>query len=136
MLTLEALGVRDSIATFPPDLDLDAVAAIEISRLLLILLWEDILDTVRAAGRADLEPAVERVVVEAREQFGLPQSYRRRARPGPLPLDPGRAGAAREAREREAALGTPGTRRLAAAVLNSSSWKLTAPIRRFRALLR
>ena len=136
MVTLEALGVRDSVKTFPPELDLEAVASIEITISMLLSLWEDVLDAVRKAGRTDLEPAVEAAVEDGKRRLGLPPGYRRRARPGPPPLDPEAAKAARASQEREAALGNVGTRRLAAEVLGSRSWKLTEPLRRARSLLR
>jgi hypothetical protein len=107
-----------------------------IPRPLQLSFWEDVLDAVRSAGRTDLEPAVENAVDAGKVHLGLPRSYRSRARPGPLPLDPEAARAARASREREAALGDIGTRRLAAEVLSSNSWKLTEPLRRARALLR
>lgn len=88
MITLEALGAREEIQTFPPDLDLADVAAIEIKQGVLLTLWEDVLDLVRAEGRADLEPAVEAAVERGRRELGLPPSYRRRALPGPPPLRP------------------------------------------------
>jgi hypothetical protein len=136
MVTLEALGARDLVKTFPPELDLEAVASIEISLVVSLNLWEDMLDAIRDAGRTDLEPPVEAAVENGKRRLGLPPGYRRRARPGPLPLDPEAARAARASREREAALGDIGTRRLAAEVLSSNSWKLTEPLRRARALLR
>jgi hypothetical protein len=85
MLTLEALGARDAIATFPPQLDLDAVAAIEIPQPVPLTLWEDVLDAVRAAGRADLEPAVEAAVSRGKKRLRLPPGYRRRSSPRPSP---------------------------------------------------
>jgi hypothetical protein len=86
MLTLEALGTRDAVATFPAELDLGAVEEIQISRLLVLLLWEDVLDAVRAAARADLEPAVEAVVDDGKRRLALPADYRRRNLPGPPPM--------------------------------------------------
>lgn len=136
MITLEALGVRDAIQTFPTELDLDAVAAIEINQGVLLTLWEDVLDAVRAAGRADLEPPVEQAVEKGKRELGLPPSYRRRAMPGPPPLrrtaaeqpSPGAdpADASRQA-ELEAELST---------LLGSRSWRMTAPLRRVGARLR
>ena len=88
MITLEAIGARSEIQTFPPDLDLADVAAIEIKQAVLLTLWEDVLDVVRAEGRADLEPAVEEAVERGRRGLDLPPSYRRRALPGPPALRP------------------------------------------------
>jgi GT2 family glycosyltransferase len=85
MIGLEALGVRQRIATFPPKLDLEAVEAIEISASVLLPLWEDVLDASRGARRPDLERAVETVVSSGKRRLGLPLSYRRRRTPGPAP---------------------------------------------------
>jgi Glycosyl transferase family 2 len=83
MVTLEALGGRERIATFPPELDLDAVAALELARPVLLSLWEDVLDATRTAGRPDLEQAVEAAVSRSRRKLGLAPGYRRRDVPGP-----------------------------------------------------
>jgi hypothetical protein len=128
MVTLEALGIRDSIATFPAELDLGAVGAIEVSRLLILLLWEDVLDTVRAAARADLEPAVEAVVDGGRRRLGLPRDYRRRSLPGPTPLRP--SAAATGPRHVPIEVLNAEARETLRNVLDSRSWKLTAPLRR------
>jgi hypothetical protein len=85
MISLEALGVRDRITTFPPDLDLGATEAIEIRQPIVLTLWEDILDAVREAGRPDLERAVQRVVARGKAGCGLAPDYRRRSTPGPAP---------------------------------------------------
>jgi hypothetical protein len=86
MIGLEALGARAGVHTFPAELDLEAVAAIEVEQTVLLILWEDLLDAVRANGRTDLEPAVEDVVSRAKRGLGLPASYRCRHSPGPSPL--------------------------------------------------
>jgi hypothetical protein len=83
MVTLEALGGRERIATFPPELDLDAVAALEFGRPVVLTLWEDVLDAARTAGRPDLERPVETAVSHSRRKFGLAPGYRRRDVPGP-----------------------------------------------------
>jgi hypothetical protein len=116
MITLEALGVRGGIETFPPRLDLADIAAIEIKQIILLTLWEDVLDVVRVAGRGDLEPAVEEAVERGRQTLGLPASYRRRHQPGPPPL-----------RNAAATLSE---------MLESRSWRMTAPLRRAGAALR
>jgi hypothetical protein len=85
MVTLEALGVREQIATFPPGLDLGAVTAMEIATRMSLGYWEDMLDAARVASRADLEQAVEAVVVRCKRRLGLPPGYRRRSFPGPPP---------------------------------------------------
>jgi glycosyltransferase involved in cell wall biosynthesis len=83
MIGLEALGARSGVVTFPPELDLDAVAAVDISWPVLLTLWEDVLDATRAAGRADLERVVEGPVAQAKRQLGRAPAYRRRRTPGP-----------------------------------------------------
>jgi Glycosyl transferase family 2 len=83
MVTLEALGGRERIATFPSELDLDAVAALEFERPVVLTLWEDVLDATRTAGRPDLERAVEAAVSRTRRKLGLAPGYRRRDVPGP-----------------------------------------------------
>jgi glycosyltransferase involved in cell wall biosynthesis len=85
MLSLEALGAREHFTTFPPELDLAAAEAIEIRQPILLNLWLDVLDGVRAAGRADLERVVQRVVARGRAACGFPADYRRRALAGPPP---------------------------------------------------
>jgi Polysaccharide pyruvyl transferase len=87
MVGLEALGAREGISTYPAELDLDAVAELEVTRPVSLCFWEDVLDATRAAGRADLEGAVEPVVASGKRALGLPLSYRRRARPGPPPTE-------------------------------------------------
>lgn len=119
MITLEAFGSRAGVETFPPDLDLKDIAAIEIEQVVLLTLWEDVLDAVRGEGRADLEPAVEEAVERAKRKLGLAPSYRRRHLPGPPPL---RGGGPEKAK----AQGEP----TLAEVLGSRSWRLTAPLRR------
>jgi glycosyltransferase involved in cell wall biosynthesis len=85
MIGLEALGARSGVLTFPAELDLDAVAAVDVSWPVLLTLWEDVLDAARAAGRIDLERAAEAPVAKAKRQLGLPPTYRRRRTPGPPP---------------------------------------------------
>jgi hypothetical protein len=105
MITLEAYGARAGFETFPVDLDLDEIAAIEVNQVVLLALWEDVLDAIRAQRRADLEPAVEEVVENSKRALGLPASYRRRRQPGP------------------AALGSPARRRLARLHRTASAWR-------------
>ena len=83
MLSFEAWGVRERMLTFPPELDLEAVAALEIHQMIEVVEWEDTLETVRAAGRRDLERAVEPIVASGKRALGLPAGYRTRA--GALP---------------------------------------------------
>jgi hypothetical protein len=85
MLSLEALGVRQQISTFPPELDLDLLPGFEFNQRILMPAWEDVLDTIRAAGRPDLERPVEALVARGKRNLGLPPDYRSRKRPGPPP---------------------------------------------------
>jgi hypothetical protein len=81
MLPLEAIGARGKIATFPAELDLALCAEFEVQTPISLVLWEDVLETTRAAGRADLEAAVAPLVAKGREELGLPASYRSRPWP-------------------------------------------------------
>ncbi len=85
MCGLEALGLRQQIATFPPDLDLEAAAAIEPTRPVLLALWEDVLEASRTARHVQLERAVGVTVERGKRLLGLPSAYRRRRRPGTPP---------------------------------------------------
>jgi polysaccharide pyruvyl transferase WcaK-like protein len=85
MITLEALGVREAVSTFPRQLDLGAIAAIEIKRPVTLTFWEDVLDAAREARRLDLERPLEALVSDAKRGLGLPPEYRRRRLPGPNP---------------------------------------------------
>ncbi len=128
MVTLEALGMREAIATFPPQLDLDSVGRIEIPTAVRLTFWEDVLDAIREAGRDDLEPSVEAAVQAGKQRLGLPSGYRRRSKPGPPPpLRP------KARRRHEAALAAAASNENAAAtlstVLASRSWPVTAPLR-------
>ncbi len=125
MITLEAFGARSGIETFPPKLDLDDIAAIEIEQVTVLTLWEDVLDAVRVRERVDLEPAVERAVERAKRKLGLPPSYRRRHLPGPPRLRNTSQAAIEE---------QPGV--TLAEVLESRSWRMTRPLRRAAAGLR
>lgn len=134
MVSLEALGMRERIETFPEELDLSAIADIQVNRQVHLTFWEDILDAIREAERADLEPAVEEVVMAGKRRLELPVTYRRRHKSGPAPL---RA----EARHRqEAALIATESNGDAAAQLStlrgSRSWRMTAPLRALSSRLR
>lgn len=116
MTSLEALGARDRITTFPSQLDLDALAEVTVTHPVLLTLWQDVLDLVQERHRDDLEPAVARVVARAKEALGLPASYRLRG--GTATAEASRAETERD--ELAARLDT---------VLSSRSWKLTRPLR-------
>jgi glycosyltransferase involved in cell wall biosynthesis len=85
MLSLEALGVRDLFTTFPSELDLGLVPDLEFDQRILLPTWEDALDTIRGAGRPDLERPVEALLARGKPNVGLPSSHRTRKRPGPPP---------------------------------------------------
>ncbi len=87
MVVLEALGVRSRFETLP-ELDLDALASVELRRPLSLALWEDVLATVREAGRADLEPAVLAVVAGGRGRLDGDLTGGGRTRPTPPPPTP------------------------------------------------
>ncbi len=80
MVSLEAIGARERIATFPAELDLSLFAGFEITQEISLVLWEDVLTTTRLAGRPDLERAVEPMIVRGRRNLGLPASHRARRR--------------------------------------------------------
>jgi hypothetical protein len=105
MATLEALGALAGVETFPSELDLEAVAAIEMPMPVLLTLWEDVLDGFRRADKPELERVVAALVERNREQLGLPPGYRRRAMPEPKPQRPA------PQRSDPALLATPATAR-------------------------
>jgi len=130
MITLEALGKRDRVSTFP-ELDLGAVADVVIDFELSLSLWEDLLDLTRATGRSDLEQVVAPAVERGKRALGLPSQFRRRRVHGPPPLTAppqanGSSGSTRPA-DAEQLLGT---------ILSSRSWRLTEPLRRLGAWAR
>ncbi|HVQ59162.1 MAG TPA: hypothetical protein VMS60_09695 [Solirubrobacterales bacterium] len=155
MIGLEAIGARESVSSFPPQLDLGLLADYEITQPIQLILWEDLLDTTRANGRHDLEQAVEGVVESGKRALHLPPSYRVRE-DGPPAAKPADASAAEfdlealkaalheaegrveeaEARAAEAEGRDAEARDLLAIVLGSSSWRLTAPVRRLSGLAR
>jgi hypothetical protein len=85
MVSLEAIGARGQIATFPSELDLELVSEIPIDQLIALTLAEDLLDTTRAAGRPDLERPVETIVARGKRTFDLAPNHRSRSAPGPPP---------------------------------------------------
>ncbi|HET9198543.1 MAG TPA: polysaccharide pyruvyl transferase family protein [Solirubrobacterales bacterium] len=87
MATLEAVGALREVETFPDEIDLDAIAEIEIPVQVLLTLWEDVLDASRRGGKRDLERAVAEAVAASQRRLGLPPGYRRRKLPGPPPSD-------------------------------------------------
>ena len=123
MISLETIGARQGVETFPPELDVDRLYELEINQEISLVLCEDLLDTVRDHGRTDIEPALEAFVEKGRRNLGVPRSHRSRQ------SRHGRSGApsGRDAEALEAELES---------VLDSRSWKLTAPLRRLGSRLR
>jgi len=123
MISLEAIGARQGVETFPPELNVDRLYELELNQEISLVLCEDLLDTVRDRGRTDMEPALEAFVEKGRRNLGMARSHRSRA------SRHGRSGAPSglEVEELEAEL---------ANVLESRSWKLTEPLRRLGARLR
>lgn len=94
MAGLEAVDGLEAVATLPSELDLEALAAIEISEPGSVTLWEDLHDAARAAGKTDLELAIATVVEGGKRALGRPPGHRRRHRPPPpRPGETGQGGA-------------------------------------------
>jgi len=85
LIGLEAIGARERVTSFPAEFEVDpaVLSDYEITHVVSLTLWEDLLDAIRAHGRADLEAAVAPLVAKGRVNLGFPQTYRRRPDPGP-----------------------------------------------------
>lgn len=94
MIGLEAIGARERVASFPAELVLDpeVLSGIALTNPVSLSYWEDILDAVREAGRADLEAAVAPLVAKGRSGLGLRVEERQRRLPGPPPTGAGQSG--------------------------------------------
>lgn len=123
MISLEAIGARQGVETFPPELDVNRLYELDINQEISLVLCEDLLDTVRDQGRTDMEPALEAFVEKGRRSLGVARSHRSRQSRHGKPEAP----TGQEVEALEAELET---------VLGSRSWKLTAPLRRLGARLR
>ncbi|MDQ2632019.1 MAG: hypothetical protein M3Y75_13760 [Actinomycetota bacterium] len=122
-ISLEAIGAREEVTTFPPELDLGLLDDYEMSQPIQLVLWEDVLDTIRDRGREDLERAVGPMVARGKRALGLSQDYRlRRSRGGTGP-----AGPTLELEQAQQQLES---------VLASRSWRMTEPARRLATRLR
>jgi Polysaccharide pyruvyl transferase len=90
LIGLEAIGARERVTSFPAEFEVDAavLSDYEITHVVSLTLWEDLLDAIRAHGRADLEAAVAPLVAKGRVNLGFPQTYRRRPDPGPPSTGP------------------------------------------------
>jgi hypothetical protein len=122
-LSLEAIGAREQVTAFAPELDLGLLEDYRLSQPIQIVLWGDLLDTARDRGRDDLARAVEPLVEQGREALGLAPSERLRPSRGGT----GFGGPTLELEE---------TKRQLATVVDSRSWRLTAPARRLAGRLR
>lgn len=85
LIGLEAVGARERVTSFPPGFEVDPkeLAGYEITHIVSLTLWEDLLDAIRVHERADLEAAVAPLVAKGKVNLGLPQTFRRRPDPGP-----------------------------------------------------
>ena len=95
MIGLEAIGAREKVSTFPAELDLGPLQSYRIVTPLQLTLWEELLEAVEEAGRADLTSGLAPTIEAGRQAVGGPEAELQ-------------------------------------AILDSSSWKLTAPLRRLR----
>lgn len=127
LVSLEALGMRGGMETFPPELDLDLLDEITLSQLVHVNMWQDVLDLVRTRRR-DLEAAVGGVVRRGKEALGLPPDYRRRPMPGGL-LTPDRPTAKGQPAEHDQPTSESELAARLDTVLNSRSWRMTKPLR-------
>jgi hypothetical protein len=112
MANLEALGQLANFETFPHELGperLELLAAQEVQEPLHLDLIEEALEAMRDSGKPELVRAFERLVARGRRTLG---------RDGSALAEPERRAAEAEAKLAE--------------VLDSRSWKLTAPLRRLR----
>jgi hypothetical protein len=134
MVSLEALGLREAIATFPSDLDLDAISRVKVGTAIRLSFWEDVLDAVRVARRADLEPYVETAVLEGKRSLGLRADYRRRRTPAPRAVRPDMR--RRHEPAQEAAWSDGEAAAMLSEVMTSRSWRMTAPLRKLGSRLR
>ena len=123
MISLEAIGARQGVETFPPELNFERLADLEINQVISLALCEDLLDTLRERGRTDMEPVVAAFAEKGRRSLGLAQTHR--SRPSRHGRSEGPSGVEVEALEAELAT-----------VLESRSWRLTEPLRRVGARLR
>ncbi len=104
MATLEAIGVRDEFPTFPSELDPELLRATAFNHKIALVIWEDLLQAVRDAGRDDLAEPIAESAARGREELGLPPSHRFRHRsPAAVRGNPAAATAA------PALFGTPAT---------------------------
>ena len=78
MTTLEAIEALGEVETFPSRIDLEELRAVRLPQPVLLNLWEDVLDAVRASGKRELEQAVVAVVANSKQDLGLSPDYRRR----------------------------------------------------------
>jgi hypothetical protein len=111
MLSLEALGARERFPTFPSDFDFSELEEYTPRGTIHLLLWEDCLRGIEACGREDLARVVRPVVERGTRLFA----------------DPALAAAQEEAAAAQAQLRE---------VLDSTSWRITEPLRRATSAVR
>jgi len=114
MIALEALGVRSEFPTFPPELDYSPLEGFNPANRLHQVIWIDCLQGVKDCGREDLAQIVAKVVERGEGHLADPA-----LREAQSEADEARA----EAAAAQAQLSD---------VLNSTSWRLTAPLRQLR----
>jgi hypothetical protein len=83
MISLEAHGALEQVETFPSELDLGLLEDFEIFLPISLALWEDLLDSVRGAGRPDLERPLQKLIPKGRRALGVAPTRRRRRSAGP-----------------------------------------------------
>jgi polysaccharide pyruvyl transferase WcaK-like protein/predicted PP-loop superfamily ATPase len=83
-LSLEARGLRQRFVTFPAEFDPTLLDGFELTQRIEMIVWEDALDTVRGAGRGDLEAPLQALLARGRRNLGLPADHSYRRRPAPV----------------------------------------------------
>ncbi len=74
MIALEATGAREKVSSFPAELDLTPLQSYRIVTPLQLTLWEELLEAVQEAGRADLAGALAPAVEAGRQAVGGPEA--------------------------------------------------------------
>lgn len=105
MINLEAIGARDRFTTFPDQFDFTVLEEYTPAMDIVQLLWEELLRGVEGCGREDLAQVVRPVVERGARHLA----------------DPALVAAQEEAAAAQAQLRE---------VLGSTSWRITAPLRR------
>jgi hypothetical protein len=127
MISLESIGARERMETFPETLDLSALEDVKITQPIHLVFWEELLDLAEREDRPDLAGPVRPLVESGKHALGLPAGFRMRRHPDMPGL--GDALRAAEARATAAERREAEARRQAQEILGSASWRLTAPLR-------